>query len=161
MFSFLDFDIVPLWEAVLRVLLAAGIGLAVGLDRDLKRKPIDFRAFIIIATTSCVIAMMAQEVFEDYRQAEESVSLDFMAAVEGVLAGIGFLGAGAIMRSGDSGLIVGTATGASIWASGGLGLTLGFGFYGLALIGFLAVFGSLFLLGFLMPLVSDERDDQR
>ncbi len=159
--SFLDFDIVPLWEAVLRVLLAAGIGLAIGLDRDLKKKPIDFRAYIIIATTSCVIALMAQEIFEDYRQAEDSVTLDFMRVVEGVLTGIGFLGAGAIMRSGDSGRVVGTATGASIWASGGLGLMLGFGFYGLTAIAFLAVFGSLFALGFLMPAISDERDDQR
>ena len=158
MSSILDFDVVPFWEAVIRVLLAVGVGLAIGLDRDLKNKPIDFRAYIIVAATSCVIAIMSQELYADYQQAESTVTLDFMRIIEGVLTGIGFLGAGAIIRSQSESRVIGTATGASIWASGGLGLTLGFGFYGLAAIAFLAVFGTLVVLGFFMPAITDERD---
>lgn len=66
-----------------------------------------------------------------------------------MLTGIGFLGAGAILRSQDD-RVVGTATGASIWASGGVGLSLGFGFYVLSALSFIAIFGLLFLSGLLM-----------
>ena len=62
-----------------------------------------------------------------------------------MLTGIGFLGAGAIVKRGD--IVVGTATGASIWASGALGIALGFGFYEIAIILFLAVAATLVLGG--------------
>lgn len=48
--------------------------------------------------------------------------------------------------------MIGTATGTTIWASGGLGLTLGFGVYGLALIGFVAISATLVVPGFFMPI---------
>jgi putative Mg2+ transporter-C (MgtC) family protein len=73
-----------------------------------------------------------------------------MQVISGVLTGIGFLGAGAIIRSRDSAQVIGTATGASIWASGGMGLALGFGFYMLALISFVTIFSVLFLFGLVM-----------
>ncbi len=78
------------------------------------------------------------------------MTLDLGKIIAGVLTGIGFLGAGAIIKV-EKTQIVGTATGASIWAAGGIGLCLGFGMYGLALIGFLAVVCILVLGGILAP----------
>ena len=159
MTEWLDFDVVPFWEAALRIALAAALGMAIGLDRDLKRKPIDVRAYMIVATTACLIALMAQEIYADYQRSDETVRLDFMRVIEGVLTGIGFLGAGAIIRAQDSNYVIGTATGASIWASGGIGLTLGFGFYCLTAIAFVALLMILLMLGLMMPAITDQTDD--
>ena len=161
MADFLNFEVVPFWEVLLRVLLSVGLGLAIGLDRDLKNKPIDFRAYIVVAVTACVIAVMSQELYAEYAGTEKTVTLDFMRIIAGVLTGIGFLGAGAIIRSRDSDRIVGTTTGASIWAAGALGLALGFGFYGITLIAFLTVLGTLVVLGYFMPAITDERDTRK
>ncbi|MBP5856875.1 MgtC/SapB family protein [Marivibrio halodurans] len=156
--TFFDFDVVPVHEVLIRVALAALFGLVLGLDRERKRKPIDFRAFMIVCVATCIVAIMAQELFADYRDAENTVRLDFMRIIEGVLTGIGFLGAGAIIRLNDGEGVRGTATGASIWTSGVLGLTLGFGFYGLAFIGFVAMATILVVLGFLRPQLADKED---
>jgi putative Mg2+ transporter-C (MgtC) family protein len=143
---------------VLRILLACAFGLVLGLERESKNKPIDFRAYMIVCVTSCIIAIMAQELYADYTTSDSTVRLDFMRIIEGVLTGIGFLGAGAILRSSDGDRVKGTATGASIWASGGIGLTLGFGFYGLAAMGFVAIAGILIVLGYFRPHLTEEHD---
>jgi putative Mg2+ transporter-C (MgtC) family protein len=148
---------IELAEVVLRIVLAGAFGLTLGLERYWKNKPMDFRAFMIVAIVSCIIAIMAQELYADYSQSASTVRLDFMQIISGVLTGIGFLGAGAILRSRDD-RVIGTATGASIWASGGIGLTLGFGFYVLAGLSFLAIFGTLFVSGLVMGTLGAERD---
>lgn len=145
----LGYRTVGVMEVALRIALAGGFGLALGLERHWKNKPMDFRAFVIVAIISCVIAIMAQEIYADYQSSDSTVRLDFMQIISGVLTGIGFLGAGAILRSQDD-RVVGTATGASIWASGGIGLSLGFGFYVLTALSFVAIFGLLFVSGLLM-----------
>ena len=146
--EFIDMDVVSLQETLLRVVLALAFGLVLGLERDRKNKPIDFRAYMIVAVTTCIVAIMGQELYSDYAQASDVVSLDLSKIISGVLTGIGFLGAGAIIKV-EKDQIVGTATGASIWASGGIGLCLGFGMYGLAGIGFVAIALVLFGGGFL------------
>ena len=93
--------------------------------------------------------------------AETSIfSLDLGKIIAGALTGIGFLGAGAIIkREGDQ--IVGTATGASIWAAGGLGLTIGFGAYGLAIMGFITIYLILLVGGYFMPQVNGQTDKEK
>src|SRR5690606_24866655 len=96
--------------------------------------PIDFRAYMIVAVTTCIIALLGQELAAQFTNVDEEieVQIDLSRIISGVLTGIGFLGAGAIIqRSNDR--VIGTATGASIWAAGGIGLALGFGHYGLAI----------------------------
>ena len=144
--TWISLDIIELWELCLRVVLAALFGLALGIDREYKNKPIDFKAYMIVATSSCLVAVMAQEIYADYASADDVVSVDLGKIVGGVLTGIGFLGAGAIIQIGET-KVIGTATGASIWASGIIGLALGFGFYGIAFIGFLAILLILGLFG--------------
>lgn len=130
-----------LTEAFTRMAIAAVLAAIIGIERDEKRKPIDFRAFIIIAVTSCGLCIMAQEL-----AAEKIYEIDLGKVMEGILTGIGFLGAGAIIQKGD--MVVGTATGASVWSSGGIGIALGFGYYLLALLLFLAMFATLYIGGF-------------
>lgn len=135
-------------EMTLRIGLALAFGFLLGLDRQNKSKPIDFRAYMIVAVISCVIAILSQELYNEFSLKPEGASIDLAKVIAGTLAGIGFLGAGAIMQV-DKNHLVGTATGASIWASGGIGLTLGYGYYGLAFMAFISIAFILVIGGFL------------
>jgi putative Mg2+ transporter-C (MgtC) family protein len=142
-------------EAFLRVVIAVMAGLVIGLDRDLKNKPVNFRAYMIVAGTACAVAILSAEL-----ALREDMTIDIGKSIAGVMTGIGFLGAGAIIhRSGTN--VVGTATGASIWAAGGIGLTAGFGIYGLFLTFSVAVAAILIISGLLMPHLSGEDDREQ
>lgn len=134
-------------ELLLRVGLAMLFGMLIGLDRETKGKPIDFRAFMIVAVGSCIIAILGQDIHHTLPMPDgaEGHPIDQGKIFEGVLTGIGFLGAGAIIKQG--GTVIGTATGSCIWACGAVGLALGYGFYDLALVGFLAVLSILVIGG--------------
>lgn len=146
-------------EITLRVLLAMAFGFVLGWERDQKNKPIDFRAYMIVCVTTCLIALLAQQMYFDFKETESFVSLDMGKIISGVLTGIGFLGAGAIIKR-ENDQVVGTATGASIWAAGGIGLALGFGVYSLAIIGFMAIAAILMIGGFYMPQMQGETDKE-
>lgn len=133
-------------DVCLRLALAALFGLFIGLDRDNKNKPVDFRVYIIVAITTTVVTIMAQEINSHYASTEQFLSLDLGKIIAGVLTGIGFLGAGAIIKVSDD-KVIGTATGASIWAAGGMGLCLGFGLYGLAILLFASLAITLYVVG--------------
>lgn len=141
----LQLEVIPTPELVLRILLACFIGFIIGYDREKKCKPVGYPAFMIITTVTCLIALMGQELHAQFNDPDH-IALDVGKIIEGVLAGIGFLGAGAIIKRNGDDHVIGTATGASIWACGGLGLILGFGFYLLALIGFIVIWITLALL---------------
>lgn len=136
-------------EAIFRVALSMTFGFCLGYDRGQKNKPVDYRVFMIVATISCLLALMGEELVHFYQESGGDTEFGLLRIVEGVLTGIGFLGAGAIIKTRDSHEIIGTATGASIWGAGSVGLMIGFGLYGLAILGFgvlvmiLVVFGLL------------------
>lgn len=141
-------------DVTLRLLLAGIFGLFLGLDRDQKDKPVDFRVYMIVAMSTVVIAIMGQELNSHYNSSEEFLSLDLGKIIAGVMTGIGFLGAGAIIKVNNQ-EVVGTATGASIWACGGMGLCLGFGLYGLAILLFVALATTLMIAGRIMAKLSN------
>jgi putative Mg2+ transporter-C (MgtC) family protein len=131
-------------QLLLRLLLAALAGIIIGLDREVREdKPIDFRAYAIVAVTTAMLAIMGQELPYLYAEAaEDRVTPDVGKIIEGALTGIGFLGAGAIIKV-DKKQVIGTATGASIWGAGAIGLAIGFGFYFLAGMAFAILMLSL------------------
>lgn len=143
-------------DVILRLALAAFFGLFIGLDRDNKDKPVDFRVYIIVAMTTTVVTIMAQEIGSHFNQNENFLSLDLGKIIAGVLTGIGFLGAGAIIKvSNDQ--VIGTATGASIWAAGGMGLCLGFGLYGLAIVLFVSLAITLYAVGVVVAKITGNK----
>jgi putative Mg2+ transporter-C (MgtC) family protein len=146
-------------EALIRVILAMIFGFLIGIDRDRKNKPIDFRAYMIVCVATCLLALLAQFLYHDFGSEEEFISLDFGKIIAGALTGIGFLGAGAIIRK-EGQVVVGTATGASVWASGTIGLALGFGAYPIALIGFLSVAFILVIGGIYMKFFQNKSDQE-
>ncbi len=144
-------------ELIFRVFLAILFSLILGYDRDKKGKPMDFRAYIIVCVTTCLISILALEISESHNHSE-FLTMDLSRVIAGTLTAIGFLGTGAIITK-DNDKVVGTATGASIWAAGGLGLSIGFGFYFIALIGFLSVAGILLIGGFFMEKTMGREDN--
>ena len=145
-------------EAILRVFLTCFFGFLLGFDRSRKNKPVDFRVYMIVALTTCLLAMMGHELALIHKGASDTIELGILRIAQGVLTGIGFLGAGAIMKSDNNNQVVGTATGASIWAAGCMGLMLGFGLYGLSILGFSVLVIILIVFGFLKKPLFNESD---
>ena len=132
-----SFSGIPLWEVVLRVLLAGFLAFLMGYERQSKGKPMGCRSYTIVSVTTCLLAIMSLELFAQYGHGntEEFLSLDLGKIISGTITGIGFLGAGAILKVEDT-KVIGTTTGSSIWAAGIFGLIIGFGYYVLAIIGY-------------------------
>ncbi|AWM02103.1 MgtC/SapB family protein [Bradyrhizobium amphicarpaeae] len=129
------------------VALAASFVLAVpiGWDREKRARSAGLRTFPLVALASC-----------GFVQASESLlahSPDGMAKViEGLITGIGFIGGGAILKQGNS--VHGTATAASLWATGAIGVSVGLGAYDVAVT--VSVFTFLTLR--LLTLAKEEGD---
>jgi putative Mg2+ transporter-C (MgtC) family protein len=119
--------------------LAAAFALAVpiGWDREKRARSAGLRTFPLVALASC-----------GFIQASETMlagSPDGMSKViEGVITGIGFIGGGAILKHGNS--VHGTATAASLWATGAIGLSVGLGSFDVAITVSIFTFLTLRLL---------------
>lgn len=115
------------------------LSLGLGLERYRRRKPVDFRPFVIIALASCALVLAIMEVA--VRADDPSLSIDPAKVVSGIVTGIGFLGAGALFR--ERHIVRGAGSAASIWASGAIGIICGFGVLWLALILAVTVIATL------------------
>lgn len=115
-------------DAFLRIGAALVLSLALGLERFLRRKPIDFRPFVIIALASCALTVSILEFA--YRVDDDTLSVDPGRVLSGVMTGIGFIGAGALFR--EEHTVYGAGSAASIWAAGAIGLVCGLGLVWLA-----------------------------
>jgi putative Mg2+ transporter-C (MgtC) family protein len=112
----------PMPEVFLRLALAAVLGGAIGLEREYRRKPAGLRTNILIALGSALFSVLSFEL------GAAAGSPDRIAAQ--IVTGIGFLGAGAILRSGES--VHGLTTAATIWVNAAIGMAAGLGSYALA-----------------------------
>ena len=121
---------------ILRLLLATALGTVIGFQRERAKKPAGLRTHILISLGSCLFTVVSIYAF----------SADIARVAAGVVSGIGFLGAGAIIRGSREGIIAGLTTAASIWMMAAIGLAVGVGFY------FVAVVATLLtLLVLLIP----------
>ena len=106
-------------DAILRLALAAALGGAIGLEREYRHKPAGLRTNMLIALGSALFSILSVEV------GAAAGSPDRIAAQ--VVTGIGFLGAGAILRSGEN--VHGLTTAATIWVNAAIGMAAGLGSY--------------------------------
>lgn len=111
-------------QMMLRLFLAAVLGGVIGFERELNEKAAGFRTHILVSTGSCLIMITSMHLFDIY-QGIANVDPTRMAAH--VISGIGFLGAGTIIRSRAS--VLGLTTAASLWSTAGLGVGVGCGLY--------------------------------
>ena len=112
----------PPVELLLRLVLAAALGAAIGIERELRQKAAGLRTNILIALGSALFTVVSLEL------AQVGGTPDRIAAQ--IVTGIGFLGAGSILRSGRS--VHGMTTAATIWVNAAVGMAAGAGLYMIA-----------------------------
>jgi len=125
---------------VLRLLLSLFLTGVVGWEREKYDKPAGFRTHILVGVGSTVIMIVSFTMGVLY----EHIEPDPGRIAAQVVSGIGFLGAGTIIREGFS--VKGLTTAASLWAAAAIGLTVGLGMYFMAILATLIVFFTLFVL---------------
>jgi putative Mg2+ transporter-C (MgtC) family protein len=138
----------PVPEVFLRLALAAALGGAIGLEREYRHKPAGLRTNILIALGSALFSVLSLEL------GSGAGSPDRIAGQ--IVTGIGFLGAGAILRSGES--VHGLTTAATIWVNAAISMAAGLGSYALAA-GSAAI--TLVVLAFLPMIERSFEEDSR
>jgi len=127
----------------LRLFVSLLLGGMIGLEREWSNHSAGFRTHILVCLGSTAIMLLSIYGFGEFAD-EYNVRMDPARLAAQVISGIGFLGAGAILRNGSS--VAGLTTAASIWAVAAIGLCVGAGFFEVAIMVAVLVWVSLFLL---------------
>ncbi|MFH1782830.1 MAG: MgtC/SapB family protein [Candidatus Omnitrophota bacterium] len=136
-------------QIIVRLIAASVLGGLVGFEREKhNRKIAGFRTHILVCVSSALIMLTSLYVYEIYK---DSGGVDPSRIASSVLTGIGFLGAGTIIRSSSS--VTGLTTAASLWTVSGIGLAVGCGFYSA---GVVTTIISLVVLYFLRKLPVEQ-----
>ena len=115
-------------ELLLRILLAAVCGSAIGLERGIRKKEAGQRTHCILCVGACAFMLISTYGFYDYRGA-----MDLTQIACQIVCGVGFLGVGIIYKSETHG-ISGLSTATGLWATAAIGIAIGVGFYAAAAI---------------------------
>ena len=129
-------------ELLLRLAVAAVLGALIGIEREKRDKAAGIRTNLVVSVTSCLIMMTSVRLATDLEGSEAYADAARIAAQ--VVSGIGFLGAGTIIKHHNK--IEGLTTAASLWAVSGIGLAVGMGYYLIAIFTTLIILSSLIFL---------------
>lgn len=141
-----SFDIVPHLAALIVAYLLA---LPVGWNREKEERSAGLRTFPLVAVAACGFVQAAEPLASGDPEAMARI-------VEGIITGMGFIGGGAILRLKDS--VKGTATAASLWATGAMGTAVGLGSYDVAVVLSLITLLTLWVLSPLKTELVQEPD---
>lgn len=112
------------WEVCLRLVLSCIMGGIIGYERQMRHKSAGLRTNMLVSLGSCLIMIMSEALYDNV---EGKTNADPARLAAQVVSGIGFLGAGAIMKEGLT--VTGLTTAATLWVVAGVGLAVGAGFY--------------------------------
>jgi putative Mg2+ transporter-C (MgtC) family protein len=132
-------------EVLVRVVLAGVLGGAVGAEREIREREAGLRTHMLVAVGAALFTIVSAYAWGDFRFSQASgVTFDPTRIAAQIVTGIGFLGAGAIIRQGLS--IRGLTTAASLWVVAAIGIASGAGYYSAAVITTVVVLFSLWPL---------------
>ena len=121
-----------LWEGLLRLLLAAVLAGAIGIERELREQEAGLRTHMLVCVGATMFMIVGVYAWADYQLSNSiGVVVDPSRVASYVVSGIGFLGAGAIIRHGIN--VRGLTTAASLWVVAAIGVAVGAGMYGLSI----------------------------
>lgn len=129
-------------EIIFRIVAALAAGSLIGLERSHRGRPAGFRTHALVCLASSLLMLVT--VYESHwfpRDSAARVMVDPTRIAQGIMTGIGFVGAGAIIKEGFT--VRGLTTAASIWITAAIGILTGIGFYFAAVIGTVLVLGTL------------------
>ena len=148
--SLFDFD----WDVMLaytvQMVLAFGLVLPVGFNRESSRQSIGLRTFPLVSLASCCFTLLGFELNGD----EDSLMGEVLG---GIITGIGFVGGGAILQKDDR--IEGTSTAAAIWAAGCVGVAVAMGRLEIAVLISVFMVGIFYFVSPLKEKLSKDNDD--
>jgi putative Mg2+ transporter-C (MgtC) family protein len=110
------------WDALARLAVAGGLGAVVGVERELREREAGVRTHLLVALGSCLFTIVGAYGFHEF-----GTKVDPTRVAAQIVTGIGFLGAGAIIREGLS--VRGLTTAASLWIVAAIGMATGAGYY--------------------------------
>ncbi len=143
------------WNQVLYYAVQIGLAfilvLPIAWERERSTRIMGLRTFPLVAVASCGYILLANAALEGSTDAQARI-------IQGLITGIGFIGGGAILKEGAN--VRGTATAASIWTTGVIGATVGFGHYEIAVLVSIVNFLTLRLLTPLEQAIDDDRNPQ-
>ena len=141
------------WELLLRLTLSCILGGVIGYERQSRRKSAGLRTNVLVCLGSCLIMVLSEAL---YLNVEGRTNADPARLAAQVVSGIGFLGAGAIMKEGLT--VTGLTTAACLWVVAGVGLAVGAGYYSGALFATALVFATLGTLSRIDEWVMHEKN---
>ncbi len=126
------------------MLVSTALGTVVGWERQMGRKPAGLRTHALVCMGSTLFVLLTHHAVEQTATLATHMSLDPTRIIHGVITGVGFLGAGSIMR--QEGYVHGLTTAASVWIVAAIGVAVGVHAYALA--GIVTLLALIVLEGF-------------
>lgn len=114
-------------EMMIKLSLALLFGLLIGIDRQIKQKQLGLRPSMVICIASCLVTIISVEAFGKFGGPNHP-NMDPMRLAAQIVSGVGFIGAGVILRRSNE-VISGLTSAALIWSASALGIAIGAGFY--------------------------------
>ncbi len=142
-------------QVIIRLLLSVVLASFIGMERQLHRRNAGLRTHILVSLGSCLIMLTSLYLFDIY---SSKVPLDPARIAAGVITGIGFLGAGTIIRDREG--VRGLTTAASLWVVAGIGLAVGCGFYRAGIFATVLTLVALFFLRYAEGLVFGKEEQK-
>ena len=113
------------WEdAALRLAAATLAGIVIGLNRDIHNKPIGMRTLALVSLGAAAVTVSAVQ-YDVMAAHPDALSRVVQGVIQGIMAGISFIGAGVILRDQQKGTVEGLTTAATVWISAALGIACG------------------------------------
>lgn len=120
-------------EIALRLGSAAAAGMLLGVNRDLQNKPIGTRTLGLVGLGTAAVAVSTIQ-FPGMAEHPDAASRVIQGVVQGVMAGISFIGAGVVLRDREAQMVHGLTTAATVWVTAALGIACGLGAWRTAMI---------------------------
>lgn len=139
-------------DILIKLGISAVLGLVIGIERELKRKPVGLKTSLVISIVSCLLTIVSiKSAYIFPGKQDVNIQMDPLRLAAQIVSGIGFLGAGVILRRGNDS-ISGLTTAALIWGAAGVGIAVGAGFYLEAMAGVALLIISVEVIPFFMAL---------
>lgn len=121
-------------DIALRLIAAVAVGALIGLDREWRGKPVGIRTLALVSLGSALVCLSTFHLVA-LNNEPDAMSRVVQGIIQGVMAGVGFLGAGAVLRQPDEGEVRNLTTAATVWVTAALGIACGLATWEIVLMG--------------------------